>query len=256
MKVIIAGFSKTGTKSMTAAMLELGYNVYDYIDHFWYHYDEWNEIFTSGSNLQKFKQMYEDVDVVIDTPAFLFWENISQEFPDAKIILTVRNENSWYQSWSSQIAQVRKNYLFSLLSLITPTGRKLFKHNTNYAGVMTGHASQNPFTVRPSNETIMRRHFRQHQAYCLQNAPRDKLLVYNVEEGWEPLCNFLGKKVPEKPFPWENVGGVIVDELMKKHPAFLQMKKEFLIELGLLLGLGCFGVYRLFRSGLFGKLLK
>ena len=72
---------------MTAAMLELGYNVYDYIDHFWYHYDEWNEIFTSGSNLQKFKQMYEDVDVVIDTPAFLFWENISQEFPDAKVML-------------------------------------------------------------------------------------------------------------------------------------------------------------------------
>ena len=41
----------------------------------------------------------------------------------------------------------------------------------------------------------------------LQEAPKDKLLIYDVKQGWEPLCTFLDKKIPEKPFPWKNVGG-------------------------------------------------
>ena len=44
--------------------------------------------------------------------------------------------------------------------------------------------------------------------FCfLQEAPKDKLLIYDVKQGWEPLCKFLDKKTPEKPFPWKNVGG-------------------------------------------------
>ena len=40
-----------------------------------------------------------------------------------------------------------------------------------------------------------------------QEAPKDKLLVFDVKEGWEPLCKFLEKDIPDKPFPWRNIGG-------------------------------------------------
>ena len=40
-----------------------------------------------------------------------------------------------------------------------------------------------------------------------QRAPKEKLLVLSVKKGWEPLCKFLEKEVPDKPFPWKNIGG-------------------------------------------------
>ena len=87
MKVIAAGFSKTGTKSMFLALSELGYNVYDFHDHFWHHCDQWTKIYSSstGGTIEDFKEMYESVDAVTDAPPYLFWEEILQAFPDAKV---------------------------------------------------------------------------------------------------------------------------------------------------------------------------
>ena len=85
MKIIVAGFSKTGTKSLSAALTELGYEVYDFIEHFWFHCDYWKKIKEGKGTIDDFRKMYENVDVTIDTPAFLFWEEIHQAFPDAKV---------------------------------------------------------------------------------------------------------------------------------------------------------------------------
>ena len=93
MKVIVAGYPKTGTKSMNVALSELGYNVYDFLDHFWYHGDKWAKILSSsGESIEDFKEMYESVDAVTDAPTFLFWEEILQAFPDAKVSF-VRYQN-------------------------------------------------------------------------------------------------------------------------------------------------------------------
>ena len=85
MKVIIAGFSKTGTKTVSAALSELGYEVYDFLDHFWYHGKDWMKIFQDGGTLYDFKRMYENVDAVCDVPVFAYWEQIHEAFPDAKV---------------------------------------------------------------------------------------------------------------------------------------------------------------------------
>ena len=86
MKVIGAGFSKTGTKSLNAALTELGYSVYDFMEHFWMHDKQWKKILTFGGGPEDFKKMYKDVDAVVDAPAFSFWEEIHQAFPDAKVL--------------------------------------------------------------------------------------------------------------------------------------------------------------------------
>ena len=100
MKVIIAGFSKTGTKTLNAALTELGYEVYDFLDHFWYHGKDWMRIFQDGGNANNFKRMYENVDAVCDVPTFPFWEEIHKAFPESKVnskcflvvVLQVHNE--------------------------------------------------------------------------------------------------------------------------------------------------------------------
>ena len=87
MKVIIAGLSKTGTKSMVTALQELGYNVYDSMEHWDFHNKQWTKILTEGGTQQDFKEMYEHVDAVTDIPACSFWDEIHRAFPDAKVRL-------------------------------------------------------------------------------------------------------------------------------------------------------------------------
>ena len=96
MKVIVAGYSKTGTKSMNVALTELGYKVYDFADHFWYHGKAWEKILMSGGTTNDFKQMYDDVDAVVDIPTYLFWEEIHEAFPDSKVSVFVLNVLAFY----------------------------------------------------------------------------------------------------------------------------------------------------------------
>merc|ERR1712136_187174 len=74
---------------------------------------------------------------------------------------------------------------------------------------------------------------RQHNAHCIATVPKDKLLIYNISEGWEPLCKFLGKEVPSTEFPHRNKGGVIIDEMVDSAPVFQQMKKEMIYALAI-----------------------
>ena len=87
MKVIVAGFSKTGTKTMNSALTKLGYNVYDFMDHYYYHEKYWTKIFKDGGTIEDFREMYESVDAVVDVPAFMFWEEMSEAFPEAKVAI-------------------------------------------------------------------------------------------------------------------------------------------------------------------------
>ena len=86
MKVICAGFSKTGTKSLSAALTELGYEVYDSLEHFWYHEKEWEKIYNGEGSIDDFKHMYQNVDAAVDASIYFFWEEISRAFPNAKVI--------------------------------------------------------------------------------------------------------------------------------------------------------------------------
>ena len=52
----------------------------------------------------------------------------------------------------------------------------------------------------------------------MQKAPKDKLLVYKVSDGWEPLCQFLDKDVPDCPFPHKNKSASFVEDMITHHP--------------------------------------
>ncbi|CAK8694537.1 unnamed protein product [Clavelina lepadiformis] len=210
MKVILAGFSKTGTKSIAVALRELGFIVYDYMDHFWYHDKEWKRIFEKGATDEDFRQMYDGVDAVTGAPVFYLWEEIHHAFPDAKIILTTKEVERWYKSRCKQGTELARNKLYQLVQILSPTGWRYFKF---------------------------------YQGFVRMNAPKDKLLVYDVKQGWEPLCTLLGKSIPDKPFPHVNAKAEIMTDLMKSHPAFHKMYKETRITISILLCIGAFLLY-------------
>ena len=89
MKVIVAGMSKTGTKTMATALHALGYNVYDYFENFEFLCDDWMKILKEGGSdddiIKELRRMYKDVDAVMDIPCNHFWEQLHKAFPEAKV---------------------------------------------------------------------------------------------------------------------------------------------------------------------------
>ncbi|XP_076812914.1 uncharacterized protein LOC143459583 [Clavelina lepadiformis] len=243
MKIIVAGSPKTGTKTVAAALRELDYEVYEFMDHFWYHEKEWKKIFSKGGSINDFKQMYQDIDVVTDGPSYLFWEEIHKAFPEAKIILMVRDEDSWCESALEQYRRIRNHPGF-IISCFTPIGWKMSRFLQMTIMAMHGVLESYPVTFNSHlNEMVLRKSYRQHTQYCLQNAPKDKLLVYNIETGWEPLCIFLGKDIPEKSFPHKSKQLDFVDDRHLSHPYTNRVQRELLIVLCLLVVIIAFGVY-------------
>ena len=128
MKVICAGLSKTGTKSMAKALRILRYNVYDFEEHFKFHGQEWLDVYETDK-APDFYSMYKDVDAVTDGPPNVFFGEILEAFPDSKVILMVRdNEETWARSAKSQLREENQSFAplpCRVTCLFSPTGSRI-----------------------------------------------------------------------------------------------------------------------------------
>nr|XP_039268203.1 uncharacterized protein LOC120343149 [Styela clava] len=252
MKVIVAGFIKTGTKTMAAVLDILGYSVYDLEHHFYYLEKDWQKILKEGGTKEDFHRMYKDVDVGVDVPFVIFWEEILEAFPDAKIIFLQRtSEDVWQKSVENQVKMFNKNWLFRSLSVLSYTGYKFFAHVGLVNRIMFGNHTFFPWNVfNGISSTVTKKRYRDHCSSVLERAPKDRLLICDLREGWEPLCEFLGKDVPDTPFPHENERGKLAETWMKRSPIFKRMQNEMMISLSVIGLILCYLVYLLF-VGLF-----
>ncbi|RYH06482.1 hypothetical protein EON65_42805, partial [archaeon] len=107
--IIGAGWGRTGTTSLKAALEQLGYPCYhmlECVDRD--HSDFWNDI--ANGKIKDFDKVFREDDVqftaTMDFPASLFWREILQRYPEAKVILTIRDPESWYKSYKSTILTV------------------------------------------------------------------------------------------------------------------------------------------------------
>ncbi|XP_020629799.1 uncharacterized protein LOC110066886 [Orbicella faveolata] len=203
MKVICAGLSKTGTKSIAKALRVLGFSVFDFLEHVNIHHDEWVAIYRRGKT-PDFLSMYKDVDAVTDLPAAIWYDEIHQTFPDAKVILSVRdNEDVWLKSWVAQLALLRGGGFFGrmILRYIIPFTQGLdvpFFDDIDMAAYGT---------LRPESTVLYKKKYREHNERVQAVIPKEKLLIFNVKQGWKPLCEFLGCEIPDQEFPRQNVKG-------------------------------------------------
>ena len=121
-------------------------------------------------------------------------------YPDAKIILMSRPTSSWSKS-------IRR----SLIPWLTWWSWKVLLPLENgfvRDCIRCGQRCVNVWTDgKPWDRETLERKFEEHNDYVKKVVSKERLLVYRVEEGWEPLCEFLEMKVPEEPYPREAVGG-------------------------------------------------
>ncbi|XP_078488985.1 uncharacterized protein LOC104266153 [Ciona intestinalis] len=220
MKVIVAGFSKTGTKTMQAALKELGYNVYDYMENFEFLENEWKQICTVGGSTKLFRKMYENVDAVTDLPGCIFWDEILKAFPEAKVVLTMReNEDVWYESFKRQMTE-NVAWKHKIRIMFSYTAYRFYLYSSRLCQFSFG------TEFGKVNETLSKMYYRRHNANVMQNAPKDQLLVFNIKDGWDPLCKFLDQPVPGSPFPHKNKKASLTADVMNTDSIMLKMQRE------------------------------
>lgn len=171
------------------------------------HFDEHrlNDVLDGSTKAPDFRR-YDDIDAVCDVPAALFYHELMTAYPDAKVILTIRDVDSWWRSIRRLYTDVPVAPQASLRQQIAKklklplVGREsegtVFRRNLRYC------AFGSPVPI----EHLYKRTFLQHNAAVVARTPPDRLLIMDVTagDGWEKLCAFLGVPVPSTPFPSEN----------------------------------------------------
>ena len=126
-------------------------------------------------------------------------------FPEAKVLLTVRDPNAWYESVLTTLYHVRaSNPVFDDLSKLPPEKAAFLTQFRPTVEMADAVVWQGTFGGRFEDRTYAISVFNDFVADVTRRLPADKLLVFDVKEGWGPLCAFLGVAVPDQPFPHVN----------------------------------------------------
>lgn len=197
MQVIGAGFGRTGTDSIRHALQRLlggrCYHMKELVarrDH----HEAWLRFAESGRQGMDWEALFADYAATVDWPAANYFEELMEAFPDAKVLLSVRDPDAWFESFQTLVRILRALGWLSFVPRIREMRRF---HDT---------AVWNAFTDLTDRASCIEV-FERHNARVRALVPPDRLLVYRVQEGWEPLCAFLGIDVPDEPFPHVNSRG-------------------------------------------------
>jgi hypothetical protein len=193
LRVIGAGIGRTGTLSLRETLVRLGfapcYHMLENLEH--------PERFALWAEVLRRKDAGEPIDwrplltgfqAIVDWPGAYFWRELSAAHPDAKVVLTVRDPERWYDSIERTIFR-----------MIAESGSEPGLDVPNEI------IRDRTFQGRLSDRAHCQAVFSEHNQAVREAMALDRLLVFDVMEGWEPLCAFLGVPVPEQePFPHAN----------------------------------------------------
>jgi Sulfotransferase domain len=146
---------------------------------------------------------------VADMPSVLYFEQILEEYPDCKFILTTReNSEVWFRSWDSLTKSVTKS--MHLAGLLFPTV-KLYSRYLRWAYAVVNKDASYLTSRYPKEDNIKENAiatYEEHNRRVREVIPQDQLLEFNVKDGWDPICKFLAvEECPTTAFPKSNSGG-------------------------------------------------
>jgi hypothetical protein len=189
LQVIGAGFGRTGTLSTRTALVRLGFGPCDHMVENEEHPDRfalWDEALrckAAGEPID-WRPLLMGFRAIVDWPGAYFWRELAAAHPDAKVLLTVRDPERWVASIQATIFAMSDDQL--------PSGSRDIIFTRTFADRLTDRAHCLAVLAR-------------HEQAVRETIAPDRLLVFDVKQGWEPLCAFLGVPVPEdEPFPHVN----------------------------------------------------
>jgi hypothetical protein len=192
LKVVGAGFGRTGTLSLKVALERIGFGpCYHMVEVFPRpeHVAMWHRLAFEQS--MDWDEIFRGFHATVDWPAARWWREIAAHFPDAKVLLSVRDPEAWYKSVTDTIYQPMKSPapdgVPELVRLQSEMARK----------AILGETFDNRFEDKAHAIEV----FQKHNQAVRDTIDPTRLLVFDVREGWGPLCRFLEVPVPDEPFP-------------------------------------------------------
>ncbi|MGP3972309.1 sulfotransferase family protein [Streptomyces sp. 6N223] len=195
LEVFGAGAGRTGTMSLKTALDMLGFGPCHHMLHMLEQTEDiprWEKV-ASGQDIS-WSEVFAGYRSSVDWPGARYWREITAAFPEAKVILTVRDPESWYDSVSNSIYPAA---MAAPPPGAPPTFARLREMSLKvvWDGLFGGRFADKDHAMRvftENNDAVKR------------EIDADRLLVFEVGQGWEPLCAFLGVPVPDEPFPRSN----------------------------------------------------
>jgi Sulfotransferase domain len=189
--VIGAGFGRTGTLSLKGALEQLGFGPCHHMA----------EILANPQQLPLWQaaargeavdwdQVFQGYRATVDWPSAYFWRELAATYPAAKVVLSTRDADAWYASFQDTILRVAG----AMDRIADPHIRATVEMGGRLVG-------PGVFGGRADDPEHAKAIFRAHQDQVRAAIPTGRLLVFDVREGWQPLCAFLEVPVPDDPFP-------------------------------------------------------
>jgi hypothetical protein len=204
LQVIGTGIARTGTESLKTALEILGFGKC-------YHMFElikdpgrlvyWRELM--AQNKTDFARLFQGYQSAVDFPSSIYYREFLQEYPDAKLILTIRDADEWYDSASETIFYEMSLTMMRIVKFLGI----FFTSFRNYRNLFEFHVEIHHtrfFQGKIRDREACKKIYNEWNEKVIQNLPADKLLVFEVKDGWEPLCKLLQVPVPDVPFPKKN----------------------------------------------------
>ncbi|MDW4550922.1 sulfotransferase [Defluviimonas sp. D31] len=191
LKIIGAGFGRTGTYSLKLALERLGFEPCHHMAEVIGNPEQvalWTEVVNGRPD---FGAIFAEFGAAVDFPAAAYWREIHEAFPEAKVVLSARDPERWYESFSQTILPVvtdrsawpdHAKPWFEMVEAVV-VGKAL-GGRTDRDGILAAY--------RENVEAVRR----------LEKEGR--ALSFAASEGWAPLCGYLGAEVPAEPYPRTN----------------------------------------------------
>jgi hypothetical protein len=191
--VIGAGFGRTGTLSLKSALERLGFGPCHHMVELIENAEQisrWRRL--ADGETPEWDAVFRGYRSTADWPSVRFWRETTDHFPQAKVILTVRDPRRWYESVAQTIHQAEAGP--APADPVMAQMRRVV-HDLLWVGEFDGRFEDMDHAIEVFNE---------HNEAVRREISADRLLVFEVAQGWEPLCAFLDVPVPDEPFPRTN----------------------------------------------------
>jgi len=195
--VVGAGLGRTGTKSLQTALNMLGLGPCHHMVEVFAHPESVALWIAAGAGRPDWDAIFKDYRSMVDYPGAAYWRELADHYPGARVLLSVRDPDQWFDSTQATI--------------FAPGGgvdRAMADTDNPLAAFFRSFSGR--FNANIHDRATMTDYFRRHNEEVKATIPPERLLVYEVGSGWEPLCAFFGVPVPAEPYPSENSRGEFI----------------------------------------------
>jgi hypothetical protein len=186
LRVIGTGFGRTGTDSMREALTMLGFGPCHHMYEVMAHPEQkrlWRALAMGGA--PDWDRLFAGYQSCVDWPSAHYWRELTEVYPQARVILTWRSPESWWESFQKTILPA-------------------IADSKDQESLGIALVAKQVFGGRPQDRAHAIAVYEANVEAVLNTVPAERLLIHKLGDGWEPLCAHLGLPVPDEPYPARN----------------------------------------------------